>query len=152
VTISSATISSPEFRLNGPSLPLTIAAGQGVLFTLTFTPQASGAASGSIFFAGTASNAPIVETLTGSGTATVSHSVSLYWHSSPSAVVGYNLYRGAKSGGPYTKVNPVLNAATSYTDNSVQGGTTYYYVSTSVNSDGTESVYSNQQQAVIPSP
>jgi centrosomal CEP192-like protein len=152
VTISSATISSPEFRLNGPSLPLTIAAGQGVLFTLTFTPQASGAASGSIFFAGTASNAPILETLTGSGTATASHSVSLYWNSSPSAVVGYNLYRGAKSGGPYTKVNPVLNAATSYTDNSVQGGTIYYYVSTSVNSDGTESVYSNQQQAVIPSP
>jgi hypothetical protein len=151
-TISSAAISSPEFRLSGPSLPQTIAAGQAVLFTLTFTPQASGTASGSIFFAGTASNAPILETLTGSGTATASHSVILYWNSSPSAVVGYNLYRSVKSGGPYTKVNPVLNAATSYTDNSVQGATTYYYVTTAVSSNGSESVYSNQQQAVIPSP
>ena len=68
------------------------------------------------------------------------------------AVVGYNLYRGATSGGPYAKLNPVLNASTSYTDNSVQAGTTYYYVSTAVNGSGTESTYSNQLQAVIPSP
>jgi fibronectin type 3 domain-containing protein len=67
------------------------------------------------------------------------------------AVVGYNLYRGATSGGPYAKVNPVLNASTSYTDNSVQAGTTYYYVSTAVNGSGTESTYSNQLQAGIPS-
>ena len=68
-----------------------------------------------------ASNTPMVETLTGPGTATASHSVGLDWNPSPSAVVGYNVYRGAKSGGPYTKVNPVLNASTSYVDNSVRG-------------------------------
>ena len=52
----------------------------------------------------------------------------------------------------HAKVNPVLNASTSYTDNSVQSGTTYYYVSTAVDRSGIESMYSNQRQAVIPSP
>ena len=150
--LSSATSTSPEFILGGISLPKTIAAGQSVSLTLTFTPRASGTASGIISLASNAANTPTIETLTGSGAATLAHSVSLSWTSSPSAVVGYNLYRGAKSGGPYARVNPVLNASTSYTDNSVQAGTTYYYVSTAVNGSGTESTYSNQLQAVIPSP
>jgi Abnormal spindle-like microcephaly-assoc'd, ASPM-SPD-2-Hydin len=150
--LSSATSTSAEFSLGGISLPKTIAAGQSVSLTLTFTPRASGSASGIISLASNAANTPTIETLTGSGTVTTAHSVSLSWNSSPSAVVGYNLYRGAKSGGPYAKVNSVLNASTSYTDNSVQAGTTYYYVSTAVNGSGTESMYSNQLQAVIPSP
>ncbi len=152
VILSSATSNSPEFGLGGISLPKTIAAGQSASLTLTFTPRTSGTASGIISLASNATNTPTIETLTGSGTATPTHSVSLSWSSSPSAVVGYNLYRGAKSGGPYTKINPVLNATTSYTDNSVQAGTTYYYVSTAVDGSGIESVYSSQQQAVIPSP
>ena len=152
VTLSSATSNSPEFSLGGISLPKTIAPGQSVPITLTFTPRASGTASGIISLASNAANTPTMETLAGSGTATATHSVSLSWSSSPSAVVGYNLYRGARSGGPYTKINPVLNATTSYTDNSVQAGTTYYYVSTAVDGSGIESMYSNQQQTVIPSP
>jgi hypothetical protein len=150
--LSSATSNSPEFTLGGISLPKTIAAGQSVSLTLTFTPRATGTTSGIISLASNAANTPTIETLTGSGAAIPVHSVSLSWNSSPSAVVGYNLYRGATSGGPYAKVNPVLNASTSYTDNSVQAGTTYYYVSTAVDSSGTESKYSNQLQAVIPSP
>jgi fibronectin type 3 domain-containing protein len=146
--LSSATSTCPEFILGGISLPKTIAAGQSVSLNLTFAPRASGTASEIISLASNAANTPTIETLTGSG----AHSVSLSLNSSPSAVVGYNLYRGTKSGGPYAKVNPVLNASTSYTDNSVQAGTTYYYVSTAVNGSGTESMYSNQLQAVIPSP
>ena len=129
-----------------------IAAGQSAPFTLTFTPQSSGTASGSIFLSSNAANALTVETLTGSGTATLQHSVSLYWNSSTSAVVGYNVYRSATSGGPYTKVSPALDASTSYIDSSVQAGTTYYYVSTAVDISGVESEYSNQVQAVIPNP
>jgi len=150
--LSSATSNSPEFILGGISLPNTIAVGQSVSLTLTFTPRASGTASGIISLVSNAANTPTIETLTGSGTAAPTHSVSLSWSSSPSAVVGYNLYRGARSGGPYTRINPVLNAATSYTDNSVQAGTTYYYVSAAVDGSGIESIYSNQQQVVIPSP
>ena len=152
VTVSSATSTSAEFRLTGLSLPKTIAAGQSASFALTFTPQSSGAASGSISLASNASNTPTVETLTGSGTATPSHSVSLDWTSSTSAVVGYNVYRSVTSGGPYTKINPALDASTSYLDSSVQGGKTYYYVSTAVDTKGVESVRSSQLQAVIPSP
>ena len=152
VRISSATSTSPEFRLGGLSFPTTIAAGQSASFTLTFTPQASGTASGIISFLSNAANSPTVETLTGSGTAAPPHSVSLSWTTSPSEVVGYNVYRGATSGGPYTKVNSALNAGTSYIDPSVKAGATYYYVSTAVAGSGLESKFSNQLRAVIPSP
>jgi Abnormal spindle-like microcephaly-assoc'd, ASPM-SPD-2-Hydin len=152
VTISSATSTSAEFGLSGISLPTTIAAGQTVSLTLTFTPQTAGTASGTISFGGTSSSTLMVESLTGSGTAPSSHAVDLRWNPSPSDVVGYNVYRASASGGPYTRVNPVVTPSTSYVDNSVQGGTTYYYVSTSIESSGSESEYSNQMQAVIPSP
>ena len=152
VTISSATSTSPEFRLTGLSLPKTIAAGQSVPVSVTFTPQSSGAASGSISLTSNAANTPAVETLTGSGTATSSHTVSLRWNPSTSTAVGYNVYRSSTSGGPYTKINPAPDASTNYLDSSVQGGKTYYYVSTAVATSGVESKYSNQMQAVIPSP
>jgi hypothetical protein len=38
------------------------------------------------------------------------------------------------------------------TDSSVQGGQNYYYVTTSVDSTGAQSSYSNEIQAVIPTP
>jgi len=66
--------------------------------------------------------------------------------------VGYNIYSGGQSGGPYTKINSALNVSTTYTDNSVQAGQTYFYVATAVDAGGTESGFSNQVQAVIPSP
>jgi fibronectin type 3 domain-containing protein len=44
------------------------------------------------------------------------------------------------------------NATTVYTDTGVQGGSTYYYVVTSVDGSGQESVFSNQVQASIPTP
>ena len=69
VTITSATTTSSEFHLSGLSLPTTIAAGQSVPVSLTFTPQSSGAASGNISLASDAANTPVVETLSGSGTA-----------------------------------------------------------------------------------
>jgi hypothetical protein len=152
VKISSATTTSPEFRMGGISVPTTIAVGQSASFTMTFTPQAGGTASGSIFLNSNAVNTPTVEKMMGSGTVAPPHSVSLSWSSSPAAVVGYNVYRSATSGGPYTKLNSVLNASTSYIDTSVKGGATYYYVSTAVAGSGSESIYSNQLRTVIPSP
>ena len=76
--------------------------------------------------------------------------VNLSWDASTSPVVGYNVYRGSVSGGPYTKINSELDATTSYTDSTVQNGQTYYYVTTGVDSTGMESGYSNQAEAVIP--
>src|SRR5712692_3644413 len=152
VTVSSATTSTSEFALSGLSFPSTIAAGQSASFTVTFRPQASGTATASTSFTSDASNSPALESLTGSGTPPPQHSVDLSWSPSTSSVVGYNLYRGTKSGGPYTRINSVLDASTAYTDSTVQGGQTYYYVTTAVNTSGSESGYSNQVRAVIPSP
>jgi hypothetical protein len=78
------------------------------------------------------------------------YSVSLSWNASSSSVIGYNLYRGTQSGGPYAKVNPSVLSNTNYTDSSIQSGTTYYYVSTSINGENEESAYSNQASAAIP--
>jgi len=153
VTVSSGMIDNPEFVLSGISFPVTIPAGQKASFTVTFTPQATGAASGSLTFQSDAANSPTVETLTGTGDPPPQHSVDLSWTASDSQdVTGYNVYRGAKSGGPYTKINSSLDSSTAYTDNSVVAGQTYYYVTTAVNSSNQESTYSNQAKAVIPKP
>ena len=151
VTVSSAKLSSAEFTLTGISFPLTIAAGTSVPFTLTFVPQTSGLATGTLSFADNASNVP-TETLSGTGVAPTQHSVSLSWMDSGSGIVGYNVYRGSISGGPYAKINSALDSTTTYTDTSVLAGQTYYYVTTSVNGSGIQSGYSNQAQAVVPSP
>jgi fibronectin type 3 domain-containing protein len=77
----------------------------------------------------------------------------LGWNTSTSVgVIGYNIYRAAVLGGPYTKINSALDATPYDTDNSVQAGQTYYYVVTAVDSTGVESGYSNQVQALIPTP
>jgi fibronectin type 3 domain-containing protein len=62
------------------------------------------------------------------------------------------VYRGTQAGGPYVALNGTAEVGTSYTDNSVQAGQTYYYVVTAVDGSGNESVYSNQAQAVVPTP
>jgi fibronectin type 3 domain-containing protein len=80
------------------------------------------------------------------------HSVDLTWGPSTSTVVGYNVYRGSQSGGPYSRLNSAPEASTSFTDNSVQGGRTYYYVATAVDQGGAESEFSNEVQAPVPTP
>ena len=152
VTVSSATSNSSEFTLSGVSFPFTLAAGQTASLAFTFTPQASGTDTASISFFSNASNSPTVESLSGSGALSPLHSVDLSWSPSTSAVVGYNVYRSGTSDGPYAKINSALNATTAYTDITVQAGVTYYYVTTAVDASGVESVYSNQAQAVVPTP
>ena len=78
--------------------------------------------------------------------------VDLSWTASTSTVVGYNIYRGTVSGGPYVKLNATAVSGTSYTDTGVVAGQLYYYVVTAVDSSGVESVYSNQASATIPTP
>jgi hypothetical protein len=154
VTVSSDTLNGSAFALSGlPSYPIVIPAGQYAQFTVTFTPPGTGAASGSISFFSNASNSPAVESLTGTGTPPPQHSVNLSWTASTSQnVIGYNIYRGVTSGGPYSKINSVLDASTLYSDTTVADGQTYYYVTTSVDSSNEESAYSNQTKAAIPPP
>jgi uncharacterized protein YfiM (DUF2279 family) len=150
VTVSSASVSDPEFSLSGIAFPVTIAAGKSIPFTLTFVPRASGTAAATLSFASNAANAT-AENLAGTGVAPPQHSVDLSWNAAP-AVVGYNVYRASQAGGPYSKINPVLEANTTFIDGSVQGGQNYYYVTTAVDSTGAQSAYSNEIQAAIPTP
>jgi len=153
VTVSSGPVTGAAFVLSGLSFPVVIPAGQHVQFTVTFTPAGTGLASGNISFASNASNSPTVESLTGTGTPPPQYSVNLSWTASNSQnIIGYNIYRGAKAGGPYSKINSVLDASTIYSDTTVVDGSTYYYVTTAINSNNEESTYSNQTQAVIPPP
>ena len=153
VTISAASIDSNEFVLSGILLPTTLAAGQTTSFTVTFQPAMAGTASATLSFSSDATNSPTAQVLTGNGTGASQHSVDLSWDASTgSGVVGYNVYRGSVSGGPYSKINFAMDSGTAYTDNTVTAGQTYYYVTSAVDGSGNESGYSNQAQAVIPTP
>jgi hypothetical protein len=84
--------------------------------------------------------------------ATVTHSVHLNWaRSSSTDVLGYNVYRGTQSGGPYVQLNPALLANPDYLDTPVVAGQTYYYTVTAV-SAVMESGRSAEAVAVIPAP
>jgi Abnormal spindle-like microcephaly-assoc'd, ASPM-SPD-2-Hydin len=154
VTVSSVNLSNGQFTVSGLNFPVAIPAGQSVNFTVNFTPQTSSQASATASFASDASNSPIVQSLTGTGITAPQHQVDLSWTASTSQdIAGYNVYRGTKAGGPYTtKLNSSLDPNATYTDNTVTSGQTYYYVTTAVNTNNEESGYSNQVQAVIPSP
>jgi hypothetical protein len=150
VTVSSASWNGTGFSLNGISFPLSLAAGQSASFTVTFAPQAAGGATGSVSFLSNASNSPGVEQWSGTGVQqTASHSVDLSWNPSTGSVQGYYVYRGALSGGPYSRISP-LQSSTAYVDASVTSGQTYYYVVTALGTNSAESGYSNEVAATIP--
>lgn len=153
VTVSGASSDSNEFVVSGISLPITLSDGQSTSYTVTFKPAAAGAASATLSFSSDAGNSPTSQSLTGTGQAASSHTVDLAWDASGgSGIVGYNVYRGGASGGPYSKINSALDASTAFSDSNVNSGQTYYYVTTAVNGSGDESSYSNQAKAVIPTP
>jgi hypothetical protein len=150
VTVSSADWSGSGYSVSGITFPATVAAGSSVSFGVTFTPASSGSSTGSISFLSDASNSPATEALTGSGAQTSQHSVDLSWDPSTSQVAGYNVYRGTRSGGPYSRLNSAPHASTSFTDSGVQSGSTYFYVARSVDFNSQESVPSNEVSAAIP--
>jgi Abnormal spindle-like microcephaly-assoc'd, ASPM-SPD-2-Hydin len=65
VTISQASSTGSGFRLSGPSLPVTLAAGQSAKFSVTFAPAAAGAATGSVSIVSSAANSPATVPLSG---------------------------------------------------------------------------------------
>ena len=71
--------------------------------------------------------------------------VELSWQSAGDCdgnpVSGYNIYRSSTAGGPYEKVNAELLTETEYRDSGATSGR-WYYVVTSVDGDGDESVQS----------
>jgi hypothetical protein len=153
VTVSSVSVGNAAFAVSGLAFPVTISAGKSVDFTVTFMPQTTGAASGSVAFTSDASSSPSSATVTGTGSPAPVHTVNLSWVASTSPdVVGYNIYRRTGTTGSYTQINTVLNTTTAYTDASVADGQTYYYETTAVNSNKEESLPSTAVEAAIPAP
>ena len=146
VTVTAASTNNSIFSVGGLSLPLTIPAGQSAPFTVTFSPQTSGAASATLTFTSTAQPSTTTEALTGTGTPAPTHTVNLSWDASTSSnIAGYNIYRAVFliSCGSYAKINSLLDTSTLYTDASVVDGTSYCYASTAVDTSNEESGYSN---------
>ena len=149
VTVSNISISGAGFTAGGVSTGQILTPGQTAALNVTFTPAAAVGATGSVTVASNATNSPAIISLSGSGVQTSSHSATLSWTPSTSAVEGYNVYRSTVSGGAYARLNSSAVAASSYTDSSVQAGQVYYYMVTS-SASGTESSDSNEVSAAIP--
>ena len=150
ITITGVTISGAGYTAGGVQSGQIVKPGQTATLNVTFAPSGTGSLPGTVQVISTATNSPASVTLSGTGVQTVSHSVTLNWVASTSVVTGYNVYRSAISGGPYTKLNSGLIAATTYVDTTVQSGQTYFYVVTSVDSSNVESADSTEVSATIP--
>jgi hypothetical protein len=154
VHVSSVTYSDPAFTTASPILPIDIPAGSALTLQIAFAPTVVQPYSSTVTVNSNAANGPsqtFVATGTGTGTPPpVSHAVSLSWNTSTVPVSGYNIYRGPKAGGPYAKINGSPLAGTACLDKQVQNGVGYYYVTTAVNGNGTESGYSNEILMSIP--
>jgi choice-of-anchor B domain-containing protein len=70
--------------------------------------------------------------------------VSLSW-SGVNGSTGYSVHRSTSNGGPYTKVATQV-VGTTYSDEGLASGTTYYYITTATNAGG-ESAASDQAEA-----
>jgi hypothetical protein len=153
LTISAVTVTGQGFSQTGLSFPATLNPSQSATLDLQFDPTTAGTATGTVTIISNASNGSAVTIgLTGTGQASSSYAVDLNWQapaSSSDAVTGYNIYRATGSGS-YQLLNTSVNQPTSYSDATVQSGTTYNYEVTSVDGSGVESARSSVYTASIP--
>lgn len=78
------------------------------------------------------------------------HKIVLTWQASSSQIAGYNVYRKKGPDGEFMKLNSKPIQGLSYTDDSVEGGVTYFYVTRSVDAHGGESANSNLFTVTVP--
>jgi hypothetical protein len=152
VSIARVSASGEGFSVSGGS-KMVLAPRQAVTVAIGFNPAAAGKAQGSLSVTSDVLGSGVVRVeLSGSGEATSGkHAVALSWQASSQAI-GYFIYRSSKGNGTRSKLNPELNASTSFIDSAVASGETYEYVVTSVSSSNAESTASSQITVTIPSP
>lgn len=148
VAISQIAVSGAGYAMTGGGAPITLAPSQNLVLGVDFSPTSTGSVAGSISIVSNATGSPATVTLSGSGV--VQHAVSLSWDASPATVAGYNVYRSTTSGSGYVKINSSLVGGLAYTDSNVTSGTTYFFVTSAVDSGGNESALSNEVSAAIP--
>jgi hypothetical protein len=150
VAISGVTATGAGYSIVSGAGAVTLSPNQSTSVNVQFAPSVAGSASGSATILSNATGSNSSVSLSGTGVAPVSHSVALNWASSSSSVAGYNVYRSSVSGSSYARMNASPVSGVSYADSNVVSGQTYYYVATSVDGSGNESVYSNEVSAIVP--
>jgi hypothetical protein len=153
ITIASVSLSGPGVSLLGLYPGMVLSPGQTILLSASLNSAPGGAANGTITINSDALNYSLIIPWTvASGSASpAAHSVGLSWNPSGSAdVIGYNVYRGPVSGGPYFPITATPVAGTSYQDTSVTSSQTFYYVVTSVGAGNVEGAPSAEVSATIP--
>jgi len=152
VDISNVSVNGGGYSSSGVSPHTVLDPGQSAVLSVSFDPKEMGSQPGTVTISSNAPNPKMNIALSGAGTSSQQASVELKWDQSTSSkVVGYFIYRGAKSGGAYSKLNSQPDSGTSYTDNTVASGKSYVYVVTSVDSSGVQSGYSSPIDVNIPS-
>ncbi|HZU31422.1 MAG TPA: choice-of-anchor D domain-containing protein [Candidatus Angelobacter sp.] len=151
IDITKDTISGAGFSV-GITTPITLNPTQSVTVPVVFTPGTAGTVSGSLTL--TSSGITLSIPLSGTGLAPLAHSVDITWGASTSTTLqGYNVYRGGTSGGPYSKISPLLASSTLlFTDTTPVSGQKYFYVVTAVDNSGAESAASTEVAVTIPVP
>lgn len=153
LTISSVAAQGSAFSDSGASFPVTLNPNQSVTLQVQFDPSAAGNVTGQLTIASNSSSgSTTLVTLSGTGAA-VQHEIDLSWNapsSSSDPVAGYNVYRSSNGGSSFIKINSSPNAGVTYTDSTVQSGTTYVYEVKSVDGSGVESTPSNQITLAVP--
>ena len=77
--------------------------------------------------------------------------LSLFWVANPEPdVAGYVLYRSTDPKGPWTKLTPTIYAKTTFTDENVESGKTYYYYLEAVDTSGNVSPKSEIVSETVP--
>ena len=160
LSLQGVTVSGTGFGYSNLSPGFSLAPNQKVTFQVWFSPKAAGPASGTLTLLSSNLSSPGTLSMSGDGVSSTNpnpptnpstqHSVALNWAASASQVIGYRVYRSESSSGSYSPLNGTAITALNYSDSTVASGNTYYYVVTSVDSSGDESIYSNQAKAVIP--
>lgn len=149
VTVNSVSLTGSAFSITTVTLPATLQPGQKLSIGLTFDPTATGSTTGQLTIQSNSStNSTLTVNLTGTGSP---HQVILNWGAptnSTDYIAGYNVYRASGTSGRFALM--VLTPQTAYTDTTVQGGQTYAYQVTSVDSAGVESTPSNITTVTIP--
>jgi len=152
VTVSGADIIASGYSVSGITFPRSLPAGVSTTATINFAPSAPGRSAGSVSFVSNANESPAVVSVSGTGFGPAAHTVDLGWNASPSAVDGYRVYRSSVSGVGYELISSSLVPEATFTDHVVISGQTFFYVVTSVDAQGVESVFSNEAMAAIPIP
>jgi fibronectin type 3 domain-containing protein len=149
VMISGVTATGTGFSATGVSGTM-LTPNQTATLVITFAPTTAGPVTGNVAVSSNASNSPTIN-LAGTGVQQTPHTVALTWTASVSTdVIGYNIYRGTTTGGPYSILDSAPVAADSYNDSAVQSGQTYFYIVRAIDNTGLESLNSTEVQAIIP--